>query len=139
MALAARFGEVAAVLAPAPACAVQRAVSEFMREGLYLRHLRRMKRVYAQRRDAIMACLRGVAPAEAMAGLAVMLRLPDGAPDVEIAARAYEAGMAPVPLSPWYAGAGSRAAGLLLGVTNASEDDVAARCAALDGLIRGYM
>src|SRR6202012_6213611 len=41
--LGARFGELAASLAPAPAAAVQRAVAEFLRDGHYLRHLRRLK------------------------------------------------------------------------------------------------
>ncbi|MFL5255450.1 MAG: PLP-dependent aminotransferase family protein, partial [Rhodopila sp.] len=41
-----RFGDLAACLAPAPAAAVQRAVAEFLREGHYIRHLRRMKWLY---------------------------------------------------------------------------------------------
>ncbi|MBX9635722.1 MAG: PLP-dependent aminotransferase family protein, partial [Magnetospirillum sp.] len=56
--LAFRFGEAAACLAPAPAAGLQRAVAEFMAEGHYLRHLRRMKRLYAARRDALVNHLR---------------------------------------------------------------------------------
>ena len=52
-----RFGEFAACLAPAPAAAVQRAVAEFLREGHYLRHLHRMKRLYAARRETLLRCL----------------------------------------------------------------------------------
>src|SRR6201987_5729343 len=40
-----RFADLPACLAPAPAAAVQRAVADFLREGHYLRHLRRMKRL----------------------------------------------------------------------------------------------
>jgi GntR family transcriptional regulator/MocR family aminotransferase len=56
-----RFGELAACLAPAPAAPVQRAVAEFLREGHYLRHLRRMKRLYAARRETLLRCLGEVA------------------------------------------------------------------------------
>ena len=75
-----RFGEVAACLAPAPAAPVQRAVAEFLREGHYLRHLRRMKRLYAARREALLRCLREVASdaikVQATAGLAVVTCFP---------------------------------------------------------------
>ena len=89
--LAPLFATVAACLAPAPAPTVQRAVAAFMAEGHYLRHLRRMKRIYAVRRDALATCLRemahdGVAIAGS-AALAVRLRLPDGSKDLDIAAR----------------------------------------------------
>ncbi|HVJ52200.1 MAG TPA: PLP-dependent aminotransferase family protein [Aliidongia sp.] len=133
--LAARFGDVAACLAPAPNAAVQRAVAEFMREGHYLRHLRRMKRLYARRRDALKARLGG-APIEAMAGLAILRHLPDGTRDAAIAAEALAFGLAPVPLSPWYAAPGSRRAGLLLGVTNLRDRPLADACARLEDLIR---
>src|SRR5258708_23881566 len=59
--MARRFGELAACLAPAPAAPVQRAVAEFLREGHYLRHLRRMKRLYAARPEILLRCLGEVA------------------------------------------------------------------------------
>src|SRR6185437_1441382 len=57
-ALAARFGEVAACLAPSPEPSVQLATAEFMRDGHYMRHLRRTKRIYAAQRDALLKYLR---------------------------------------------------------------------------------
>ena len=57
-ALAECFGTVAACLSPAPAPVIQRAVADFIAEGHFLRHLRRMKRLYAARRDALLAALR---------------------------------------------------------------------------------
>ncbi|MER8840880.1 PLP-dependent aminotransferase family protein [Mesorhizobium sp. M0601] len=48
--LTGRLGDVCACLAPAPALALQGAVAEFLREGHYIRHLRRMKRLYVCRR-----------------------------------------------------------------------------------------
>ena|SRR5215813_4390188 len=57
IALMARFAEVAACLAPPPGPSMQLAIAEFMREGHYLRHLRRAKRPYAAKRDDLLAQL----------------------------------------------------------------------------------
>jgi GntR family transcriptional regulator/MocR family aminotransferase len=137
--LARRFGDVAACLAPAPGAPIQRAVADFLQEGHYLRHLRRMKRLYAARRAALLRRLHEEASdaiaVEATAGMAVVVRLRDGVSDVDIAARALRAGMAPVPLSPWYVHA-PQTSGLLLGVTNADERRVAADCRRLAALVR---
>ncbi|RZN30124.1 PLP-dependent aminotransferase family protein [Bradyrhizobium sp. Leo121] len=134
-----RFGEVAACLAPAPAAAVQRAVAEFLREGCYLRHLRRTKRLYAARREALLHCLGETASdpvkVQATAGLVVILSLPDFASDVDIASRALQFGLAPAPLSPWYMQS-SRQQGLLLGVTNLNERRLPADCRRLLELTR---
>jgi GntR family transcriptional regulator/MocR family aminotransferase len=139
LALAPRFGDVAACLAPAPGAPIQRAVADFLREGHYLRHLRRMKRLYAARREALVLCLhaeaRDVIAVQATAGMAVVTRLRESVSDVDIAARALQAGMAPVPLSPWYVHA-PQTSGLLLGVTNADERRVAADCRRLAELVR---
>jgi GntR family transcriptional regulator/MocR family aminotransferase len=118
------FGELAACLAPAPAAAVQRAVAEFLREGHYIRHLRRMKRLYTARREALLRCLgemaSGSITVQATAGLAVVLLLPEFMSDVDIASRALPFGLAPAPLSPWYTQS-PRQQGFLLGVTNLNE------------------
>jgi GntR family transcriptional regulator/MocR family aminotransferase len=135
-ALVARFGDAAACLAPAPGAIVQHAVAEFIRDGHHLRHLRRMKRLYAARRDTLKDCLGTEASVEAMAGLAVLLRLPDGTPDKEIAAQARAFDLAPGALSLWHTDPNSRRAGLLLGVTNLGDRRLAAACAQLETLIR---
>jgi GntR family transcriptional regulator/MocR family aminotransferase len=129
--LARRFGDVAACLAPAPSAPVQRAVAEFLREGHYLRHLRRMKRLYAAQREALLHCLAEVASdsmkVEATAGLAVVILLPKVASDVDIALRALPFGLAPAPLSSWHMRS-PRQQGLLLGVTNLDERRLPADC-----------
>ncbi|WP_249144487.1 PLP-dependent aminotransferase family protein [Bradyrhizobium lablabi] len=134
-----RFGELAACLAPAPAAAVQRAVAEFLRDGCYLRHLRRMKRLYAARRETLIRCLGEMASdsikVQATAGLAVVLSLPERASDVDIALRALQFGLAPAPLSPWYMQS-PRQQGLLLGVTNLIERRLPADCRRLLELAR---
>jgi GntR family transcriptional regulator / MocR family aminotransferase len=138
-ALARLFGDVAACLAPAPGAPIQRAVADFLRDGHYLRHLRRMKRLYAARRAALVDCLRAEAGAamavQATAGMAVVTRLPDGVSDVDVAARALRAGMAPVPLSPWYMHT-PQPQGLLLGVTNVDERRLVEDCRRLADVVR---
>ncbi|MDB5805954.1 MAG: GntR family transcriptional regulator [Betaproteobacteria bacterium] len=134
-----RFGDMAACLAPAPAGSMQYAVAEFLREGHHLRHLRRMKRLYAARREALLRCLDEVAPdsikVQATAGMAIVTLLPESASDVDIALRALRFGLAPSPLSPWYAKF-PRQQGLLLGVTNLNERKLVADCRRLMELVR---
>lgn len=139
--LAASFAEVAARLAPAPAAPVQRAVAAFMADGHYLRHVRRMKRLYAARRQALVDALTPLAAAGGMriaatAGLSLVVHLPAGADDVALARRARLAGLAPAPLSPWYRRE-EGVAGFLLGVTNADERHLAAECRRLVTLVAG--
>ncbi|KVV51487.1 GntR family transcriptional regulator [Burkholderia territorii] len=137
-ALAHRFGDVAACLAPAPAASAQHAVTEFMHDGHFLRHLRRMKRLYAARQEALVRCLKAL-PSEsirvqAAAGMTVVVALPPFVSDIDIASRARLSGLAPVPLSPWYTGNPGQQ-GLLLGVTNLNESTVASNCSRLLELV----
>lgn len=137
--LSGRFAELAASLAPAPAAGMQRAVAEFLREGHYIRHLRRMKRLYADRRESLLRCLEEMAPnsikVQATAGLAVVILLPRSASDVDIASRALQFGLAPRPMSVWYMQP-PRQQGLLLCVTNLNERRLPADCRRLLELAR---
>jgi GntR family transcriptional regulator/MocR family aminotransferase len=67
--------------------------------------------------------------------MAVVTRLHGPVSDVDIALRARQFGLAPTPLSPWYAQP-PRAQGLLLGVTNVKVESVAADCRRLAALAR---
>lgn len=136
--LVARFDDAMACLVPAPGPAVQTATTEFMRDGHYLRHLRRMKRVYAARSSALLANLEAAGLQGYPAGLAVVLRLPDGADDKAIAREAYAYGMAPAPLSVWYTSADTQRSGLLLGVATAIEAQQATACRRLGQLIQRF-
>ena len=135
MTLASRFAEIAASLAPAPGPSVQLATAAFMRDGHYMRHLRRTKRVYAAQSDALLKYLQPRARDVVVAGLAVLLRLPDGAPDHAIARETLSFGLAPAPLSLWHASAASARSGLLLGVATAPPRRLAASCDRLFGII----
>lgn len=133
------FGDLATCLAPAPAAAIQRTVANFMHEGHYLRHLRRMKRLYAARRAALLRCLEEEASdaltVQMTAGMAVVTQLTGPRSDVEIAQKARVFGLSPSPLSPWSVRA-PQAQGLLLGVTNINEQHLAADCRQLAALVR---
>ncbi|MBB4359712.1 GntR family transcriptional regulator/MocR family aminotransferase [Bradyrhizobium sp. CIR18] len=127
-ALASRFAETAACLAPAPGPAVQLATADFIREGHYLRHLRRTKRAYTAQGDALLKQLRTRTTNVAIAGLAAVLRLPDGAPDLAIARQAASFGLGPTPLSLWYASKASARPGLMLGVATSPLKRIDASC-----------
>lgn len=129
------FSEVAAALAPAPSPIVQLATAQFMRSGHYIRRLRRLKRLYATQRDALCAQLQRHKALWTNAGLAVLLRLPDGAPDVKIVQEARTLGMSPSPLSSWFSTPLRASPGLLLGVATSPEQHVATACRQLFEII----
>lgn len=138
-ALLPRFAEVAACLAPAPWPAVQLAAAQFMRDGHYMRHLRRMKNLYSAQRAALLAALAGRDFEVSTAGLAVLLQLPDGAPDMDIIKAMLPFGLAPAPLSPWYAPPEVPKSGLLLGIATAPEQHVLRSCDRMEAVIRRYV
>lgn len=72
---------------------------------------------------------------ESMAGLALMLRLPPGVDDEAVARRALAQGLAPDPLSMWYATDAGRTPGLLLGVTNLVDTGIQRACDRLKLLV----
>ncbi|MEO8526561.1 MAG: hypothetical protein ABI460_17680 [Caldimonas sp.] len=94
-----------------------------MSDGHYLRHLRRMKARYRRNACALSASISGDRGQETIAGLALLLRLPDGTDDRSIAERASRVGVAPSALSGWYADKALATSGLLLGFTNVDEAD----------------
>jgi GntR family transcriptional regulator / MocR family aminotransferase len=114
---------------------VQIATAELMREGHYMRHLRRTKRIYAQRSEALMRCLESRGHRTSAAGLAVLLHLPAGVADTVIAEKARAFGLAPSPLSPWYVSETARASGLLLNVAAAPMQSIPSACERLCEII----
>jgi GntR family transcriptional regulator/MocR family aminotransferase len=81
----------------------QLAFAEFLASGGYDRHLRRARRTYRERRDAVVGALRRYLPHARVggvaAGLHLVVTLPAGTDDVALAERAASAGLGPVPLS----------------------------------------
>jgi GntR family transcriptional regulator/MocR family aminotransferase len=102
--------------------------------SLYAPSSARKAALLAQR-DALLKCLRPRAKDSVVGGLAVVLRLPDGAPDVSIAKETLTFGLAPTPLSLWYASRVSAQSGLLLGIATAPQKHLAASCDRLYAII----
>jgi len=132
------FSEVAATLAPAPSPVIQLATSDFMRRGHYIRRVRRLKRIYSAQREALCEQLRMRRAEWINAGLSVLLRLPEGAPDRLIVKEAMTFRIAPSPLSAWFANPSWTRPGLLLSVATAPEQHVAASCRQLFEIIDRY-
>lgn len=103
----------------------QLALAEFLREGHFTRHLRRMRGVYLARREALLTGLARHCGAlltvhNADAGLHVAVLLPAGRRDVEVVRRMTARGLTATALSTCYAGS-SHLNGLLLGFGGSTE------------------
>lgn len=135
---AAHFAETAALLAPASSFVLHNAVAEFLHEGHFMRHLRRMKRLYNERLVALLAALQPLFPQASRAALAVIIELPEGCEDARIAHEALAFGMAPTPLSVWYQDDGRRRYGLVLSVTNMPREGFEACAQRLKALVETF-
>lgn len=135
-ALLARFERAADLLAPAPAGPAQATIARFMEEGHFARHIRRMRRLYARRRETLAAALRhhagqALSLSLAAGGMHLIGWLRHARSDTAASARAARLDLAPAALSPWCIEARLPPA-LLLSFTNVPEeraDAVAARLA----------
>src|SRR5207245_1874608 len=99
-----RFSRDAELLAPMSSLLDQMVVADFMMEGAFARHLKRMRRLYAERRRALVSALRkafgsSLALDVPSGGMHVIGRTPGCHDDVALAACAQRAGLAPFPLS----------------------------------------
>lgn len=140
LSLLTRFSEMTACLAPAPGPAVQLATAEFMRDGHYLRHLRRTKRAYSAKSARLLACFEPHKEAQGVttAGLTALLPLPKRTPDLRIVRECFALGMAPAPLSAFYARPASGRSGILLSIATTPEKQLAKSCDRLCDIIRRF-
>ncbi len=132
-----RFAALREVMDDFPPTLYQAALADFLREGHFARHLRRMRLLYRERRDALVEALRTELGEElevldGQAGLHLVATLrdealvrleggrgalglaPGGALDVALAGRAARARIWAMPLSPCYRGPAPRQ-GFILG------------------------
>jgi GntR family transcriptional regulator/MocR family aminotransferase len=123
-----RFREERALHGTSPSLIAQPALAEFMNAGLFGTHIRRMRRIYASRRKALLSAL---APGDgrlytidaAPSGLTLLLRLKPDQDDKAIVRRLEQAGIETQPLSGHFAGRGSDQ-GLLLGFAGFDEAEL---------------
>ena len=132
-----RIGRVAYSMNAGTPTLLQAAVADFMEQGHFARHLKRMRALYGERRMLIVHAL------EQAFGDRLMVDLPPGGiqftvqfaegpdgpvDDVAVASRAREAGLAVLPLSIWYAN-GRGQSGLVMGFANIADAGEAGRLA----------
>jgi GntR family transcriptional regulator/MocR family aminotransferase len=117
--LVARFRRIRGAMDDFPAPLYQAVLHDFIHDGHFARHMRRMRGVYAERRRVLVGAIERelgdtVRVAGDRAGMHLVVLLPPGARDRDIAGRAARRGLSIIPLSSCYAGWRSRS-GLVLG------------------------
>ncbi|MCP5363784.1 MAG: PLP-dependent aminotransferase family protein [Hyphomicrobiales bacterium] len=121
----------------------QRCLATFMEDGEFHRHIRRMRRIYGERRDTMISLIRSrlghhVTFEDHHAGMQIALRLTQSAADVAMAARAASKGLICPALSP-YCARDPKHRGLLLGFCGFSADEMEAPAAALQRIIEDHL
>ena len=120
---------------------IQAALAEFIREGYYAAHIRKMRQLYSRRRHTLVELIVSqlgedfLGPYGSNAGLHLILQLPVGTDDVTIAQQANSQGLLVRPLSRYYVMEEKRS-GLLLGFASIEEHEMAAAFTRLAGIIR---
>jgi GntR family transcriptional regulator / MocR family aminotransferase len=97
----------------------QAVMTDFIRDGHFARHIRRMRILYGQRRQALVDAIAEILPGKlevvgAEAGMHLVALLPRGVNDVAVAKKAAKLGVSAQPLSSCYSKAAARG-GLILG------------------------
>ncbi len=130
-----RFQEAAQTWSNGCPQITQAITADFMREGHFSRHLKKMRLLYARRRAMLVAALQkafgDAVRIDLQSGGMHLLARFDGRPetDVELARRAQEVGLQCQPLSE-RGGTGVRSQGLLMGFTNVASAAQAQQLAA---------
>jgi GntR family transcriptional regulator/MocR family aminotransferase len=97
----------------------QAVMTDFIREGHFARHIRRMRMLYMERRSALVKAIREQMDGRlevvgTEAGMHLVVLLPEGVSDVAVGRLAAEKGVSAMPLSSCYRRAPARG-GLILG------------------------
>jgi GntR family transcriptional regulator/MocR family aminotransferase len=122
--LVARFAAVRDAMDIFPPALPQAALTDFITEGHFGRHLRRMRQLYRERRSALVNTLsEELRVLGDPAGLHLTALLPEGTDDRRIAEEAARHGVWAMPLSACYLGAETRQ-GLVLGFGGVAEPEI---------------
>jgi GntR family transcriptional regulator/MocR family aminotransferase len=133
--------------APRGRAAEQLALAEFLREGHFGLHLRRMRRLYRERRDALMQALQAqlgdvatVQGASAGMHLALCFRPELGLDDQAISAQALQQGIVAPALSQHLSGRRGRGwSGLMLGYAQVPQEQIEPLVRRLAALLRATL
>jgi GntR family transcriptional regulator/MocR family aminotransferase len=126
--LVSRFAAVRYVMDITPPHFFQAVLTDFMNEGHFARHIRRMRQLYSQRRTALVDELQeefgsALQVLGSEAGMHLAVILPKGLRDQELAARAAREKLWLAPLSPAYLGDAPRQ-GFILGFGNTTVEEM---------------
>ncbi|GAU07257.1 aspartate aminotransferase [Burkholderia stabilis] len=119
---------------------LQAAMADFIEQGHFARHLKRMRALYGERRTLIVDALQQAFGERLIVelpvgGIQFAVQFPEGpdgpVDDVAVAARARDAGLAILPLSIWYTNSRTRQTprGLIIGFANIADAGEARRLA----------
>jgi GntR family transcriptional regulator/MocR family aminotransferase len=118
----------------------QLALADLLARGEVDRHLRRTRRLYRRRRDALVAAIGRELPGASVGGIAaglhVLVRLPDGTVEDEVLGAARRAGVALQGLGELRMRRDDLPAGLVLGYAHLSEPAIARAVAVLGAAVR---
>jgi GntR family transcriptional regulator/MocR family aminotransferase len=121
----------------------QSIVADFMTEGHFARHIKRMRKLYADRRAALASALVEVFGKEIdlqlqAGGMHLLARFPGCKSDLDWVARAAAHGLAPAPFSMWRVDQDC-GQGLLLSFTNIAPQNAGGAALRLKQAIAGAM
>ena len=124
-----RFEQVSQVFAGGSPELTQAIVTSFITAGHFARHIQRMRKLYAERRQAAVAGLESVLREHMRidvqpGGMHLILRMQGQQSDRSLVARMREEGLYAEALTDWALG-GDAASALLLGFTNIDSEDTA--------------
>ena len=120
----------------------QRALADFIDNGDFYRHIRRVRRIYADRRRVLLEQIdKKLSPwvtyEDHQAGMQITVGLKPGIDDQRVAAEARAAGVLLAPLSYYYTDSAD-ISGLLLGFCPCTEDEIVANIETLARILRQF-
>ena len=124
--------------------AEQAALAEFMDEGYFSSHIKRMRGIYAERRDALKEAMNAhlgdaVVPSGGHGGLQLLYRFCQPVDDTRVAADALAEGIICRPLSLYYLDQEQRQPGLNLGFAAVPVERIAPAAATLAAVIESNL
>ncbi|MBX4874096.1 PLP-dependent aminotransferase family protein [Rhizobium bangladeshense] len=136
------FAGARAILDRHSPTAEQHVLAAYISEGYFEAHIRRIRALYAERRNILLAALERALPQGCHVqpsdqGMHVLLWLPERADDVQLAARALSAGLAVRAISPMYAAQPARP-GLMLGFGGFPQEKLEAAAGELARLLQAH-
>ena len=119
------FAKAGDLLGHGPSAVVEQALSRFMDDGRFVEHIRKMRRVYRERRDILYDCLMkycadSLEPEPTDAGMHIVAWLKGGQDDRVVHNALLEVGIDSLPLSVYCSEQINRS-GIVLGFTGAAE------------------